>query len=187
MSSSLLLLLSVVNSCQKNNYIRYNLARAVLSLEADEVENVMEVFPAPLSFKLNIQYIASVFILFLKSEPLQLCAHRPEPSETQRHATLSPSCLGLQVTSCLPVFLSSGTAGAINQLPLSPVVSVCPALTTTTTTTTTSDCLIWSVVSSGGHVSTPTNKDVVVSLLYLETHFRFSGSASQIRPDGLFF
>lgn len=47
-------------------------------------------------------------------------------SETQCHAPLSQSCLGLQVTSCLPVFLSSGTAGAINQLPLSPVVSVCP-------------------------------------------------------------
>lgn len=50
--------------------------------------------------------------------------------ETQCHALLSQSCLGLQVTSCLPVFLSSGTAGAINQLPLSPVVSVWPGLTT---------------------------------------------------------
>lgn len=47
-------------------------------------------------------------------------------SETQCHAPLSQSCLGLQVTSCLPVFPSSGTAGAINQLPPSPVVSVCP-------------------------------------------------------------
>lgn len=38
-------------------------------------------------------------------------------SETQCHVPPSQSCLGLQVTSCLPVFLSSGTAGAINQPP----------------------------------------------------------------------
>ena len=48
-------------------------------------------------------------------------------SETQCCAPRSHLCLGLQVTSCLPVFPSSGTAGAINQLPLSPVVSVCSA------------------------------------------------------------
>lgn len=76
-------------------------------------------------------------------------------SETQCHEPLSQSCLGLQVTSCLPVFLSSGTAGAINQLRLSPGVSVCSALlwpaphTTNTTTTLDCLCLIWSVAPLG--------------------------------------
>lgn len=50
-------------------------------------------------------------------------------SETQCHTPPSRSCLGLQVASCLPVFLSSGTAGAINQLPpeLAPSARVWPA------------------------------------------------------------
>lgn len=46
---------------------------------------------------------------------LNSALHYALRSETQCHAPLSQSCLGLQVTSCLPVFLSSGTAGAINQ------------------------------------------------------------------------
>lgn len=54
--------------------------------------------------------------------------------ETQCHTPPSQSRLGLQVASCLPVFFSSGTAGAINQSPpqFTPVVSVCEGLTSNT-------------------------------------------------------
>lgn len=92
-----------------------------------------------------------VFFLGGDEQWLELCiALLALCSETQCHAPLSQSCLGLQVTSCLPVFLSSGTAGAINQLPpANPAASVCPDLTTTAATTATSECLIWSVAPPG--------------------------------------
>lgn len=104
-------------------------------------------------------------------------------SETQCHAPLSQSCLGLQVTSCLPVFLSSGTAGAINQLPLSPVVSVCPGLTTTTT----SDCLICSVAPPGDTSQLLLTQMLWIYTLFISRLFWTSVSKSQLTLSCFFF
>lgn len=85
-----------------------------------------------------------VFLAVMNSV-LNPALHSALRGETQCHAPPSRWRLGLQVASCLPVFCSSGTAGAINQSPpapqFTPNVSVCESLTSNTAV---QGCLIWS-------------------------------------------
>lgn len=62
----------------------------------------------------------SLVFLAVMNSVLNPVLHSALRCETQCHTPPSQSRLGLQVASCLPVFLSSGTAGAINQNPPPP-------------------------------------------------------------------
>lgn len=68
---------------------------------------------------LSWRTVWSLLLVFLAvmNSVLNPALHSALRCETQCHTPPSESRLGLQVASCLPVFLSSGTAGAINQPP----------------------------------------------------------------------
>lgn len=84
-----------------------------------KIRKINLIYAKTLSWR-TVWSLSLVFLAVMNSV-LNPVLHSALRCETQCHAPPSQSRLGLQVASCLPVFLSSGTAGAINQNPPPPL------------------------------------------------------------------